>query len=173
MSDQEPSPGWGQPQQPGGSWGQPPPAPRRSTGKIIGWSCLGAVVLVLLLLVGGLLIGGEVVEEPDGRDPSRPAGQTRTQGSGPAGDVKITACEVSSTTNWASAELLIDNRSSKSSDYVVQVEFVNAAGKRLGDAFASADRLAAGQSAAVTAQGLDQITQKVTCRIVKVTRFAS
>ncbi|WP_329376246.1 hypothetical protein OG625_01820 [Streptomyces sp. NBC_01351] len=180
MSHQEPPPGWGpgqpqQPQQPQGSWGsppQPPAPPKRNTGKIIGCSCLGALALVVLLLVAGLLIGGDVANEPDRITPSRSAG-VATQESGPEGDVKITGCEVSSVTKWASAKLLIDNRSSKSSDYSVEVEFVNAAGKRLGEGYASALRLASGQSAEVTAQGLDEISETITCRIVKVLRFAS
>ncbi|MEV7520055.1 FxLYD domain-containing protein [Streptomyces sp. NPDC091371] len=176
MPHQEPPPAWGQggPQQPRGAWGppQPPAPPRRDTGKIIGCSCLGALALVVLLLVAGLLIGGDGADEPERITPSRSAREA-TQEAGPEGDVTITGCEVNSVTKWAGAELLIDNRSGKSSDYHVEVEFVNAAGKRLGEAYASTLRLAPGQRAEVTAQGLDQISETITCRIVKVLRFAS
>ncbi|MFD7256452.1 FxLYD domain-containing protein [Streptomyces sp. NPDC059874] len=174
MSHQEPPPAWGHPQQPPEGWGPPrPPAPpKRSTGKVIGCSCLGALALVVLLLLAGLLIGGDGAKEPDRITPSRSTREA-TQERGPEGDVKITGCELSSVTKWASARLLIDNRSSKSSDYSVEVEFVNAAGKRLGEAYASTLRLAPGQHAEVTAQGLSQISETITCRIVKVIRFAS
>lgn len=49
MSNQQPQqPGWGpQPTQPG--WGQQPPSPKRSTGKIIGFGCLGIVVLFIII----------------------------------------------------------------------------------------------------------------------------
>ncbi|MEU4728931.1 MULTISPECIES: FxLYD domain-containing protein [unclassified Streptomyces] len=86
--------------------------------------------------------------------------------------MKITACEVDSS-NWPHANLLITNRSSKASDYWVQVEFVDATGKRLSEAYASTNDLAPGQQSAVTAQSLDQVTVKITCRITDVSRYAS
>ncbi len=92
---------------------------------------------------------------------------------GPEGDVKITSCKVDETTSWPSAELLITNRSSKTSDYYVSVEFVDTSGKRIGEAFMAIDNLVPGQKAEETAQGLDTIKVKIKCRVTDVTRYAS
>lgn len=62
---QQPQPGYGYPQpgppqQPG--WGYPPPPQqpkKNSVGKIVGFSCLGIVGLVVLLGIAGALLGGE------------------------------------------------------------------------------------------------------------------
>ncbi|MFJ7169382.1 FxLYD domain-containing protein [Streptomyces globosus] len=80
---------------------------------------------------------------------------------------------MNSSTDWAEAELLVTNRSSKTSSYWVQVEFVDSSGTRLGDAFTTVPDLAPGQRAKATAQGLDTITAKITCRLTDVTRYAS
>jgi hypothetical protein len=87
--------------------------------------------------------------------------------------VRITACEVDSTTDSPSTELLITNRSSKASNYIVHVEFVDASGKRLEEATVGTNNVAPGQQSKVRAQGLAQMTAKITCRITDVTRFAS
>ncbi|MFE6483761.1 FxLYD domain-containing protein [Streptomyces sp. NPDC057757] len=92
---------------------------------------------------------------------------------GPKADVKITKCEVDPTTTWPAAELLITNGSSKASNYLVSIEFVDSSGKRLGEAFASTNNLAPGQASEQTAQGLDQITTKIKCKVTEVTRYAS
>ncbi|MFD3538993.1 FxLYD domain-containing protein [Streptomyces sp. NPDC058662] len=167
MSHQEPPPGWGQP--------PPQPAGKRNTGRIVGFSCLGLIALFVVLVAAVLLIGGtsDPTPKPAPRTPSHPAGHSAAPERGTAGDVRITKCALDSTLDWADARLLIENRSSKTSDYSVQIEFVNAAGKRLGDAYASVDALASGQSAEVTAQGLDRITEPITCRIVDIDRWAS
>lgn len=86
--------------------------------------------------------------------------------------MKITACEVDSST-WPHADLLITNRSSRASDYWEQVEFIDATGKRLSEACASTNDLAPGHQSAVTAQSLDQVPVKITCRITDVSRYAS
>ncbi|WP_405699053.1 DUF4352 domain-containing protein [Streptomyces sp. NBC_01383] len=68
MSYQQPQPG--QPQQPG--WGQQPPAPKKSNaGKIVGFSCLGIVVVVILFAIGGaILFAGDA---DDSSSASKPA----------------------------------------------------------------------------------------------------
>ncbi|MGA5471122.1 FxLYD domain-containing protein [Streptomyces arboris] len=137
-------------------------------------------MIVLIVAIMASSSGGD--DEPD-RSPTSPATPSSTRAtptseepqeeSGPRGDVKVTACEVDPSTNWAHANLLITNRSSKASDYLVQVEFVDASGTRLGEASAAANNVAPEQKVDTKAQGLDQITTKVTCRITDVTRFAS
>ncbi|MBT2428208.1 ATP-binding cassette domain-containing protein [Streptomyces sp. ISL-112] len=174
-----PQPDWGTPP---GRAAQPPPPRRSGRGKIVGCSCLGALVLVIALIVAIMASSGGDDDEPD-RSPTGPAPSSATretptseepqQESGPRGDVKVTACEVDPSTSWAQADLLITNRSSKASNYVVQVEFVDASGTRLGEASAAASNVAPEQKVNTKAQGLDQITTKVTCRITDVTRYAS
>lgn len=171
MSQQAPPPGWGQPPGQGG----PPPPRKRSTGKVIGFSCLGLILLVVVLVIALTAAGGD--DEPD-RTPTGPATRSAERErpedeSGARGDVRITACAVDSATKWPSAELLITNRSSKASNYIVNVEFVDASNKRLGKALASSNGLAPGQKSEVTAQGLTQVTTEITCRVTDVTRYAS
>ncbi|MET9377480.1 FxLYD domain-containing protein [Streptomyces sp. NPDC002992] len=131
------------------------------------------IALVVVLIVAVLAIGGDGDDAPERRTPSSPAGERPQEENGVRGDVRITACEVDPRTTWPSAELLVTNRSSKSSDYLVHVEFVDASGKRLSEAYTSTNDVAPEQRSKVTAQSLDQVTAKVTCRIVDVTRRAS
>ncbi|MEU7028278.1 FxLYD domain-containing protein [Streptomyces sp. NPDC046275] len=125
-----------------------------------------------------MLVIAVVALDGDGDDervpaPTNPPGRSQQEERGARGDVRITACTVDPVTKWPSAELAITNRSSKPSNYVVQVEFVDASGKRLSEAYASTNGLRPGQEAAVTAQSLDQVSVKVTCRVTDVTRYAS
>ncbi|MFE0642572.1 FxLYD domain-containing protein [Streptomyces sp. NPDC058877] len=135
------------------------------------------IVLVVVLVVALVVASGSSDDEPD-RTPTSPSAQPTNrerpqEESGATGDVQITACEVDPATKWPSAELLITNRSSKPSNYVVQVEFVDASGKRVEEALASSNSVAPGQRSEVTAQGLKQMTTTIRCRITDVTRYAS
>ncbi|MGW7433274.1 FxLYD domain-containing protein [Streptomyces sp. NPDC054861] len=134
-------------------------------------------VLVVALVVTILAVGGDSGDGPD-RTPASPASRSAERErpedeSGARGDVRITACEVDPATKWPSATLLITNRSSKASNYAVEVEFVDASNKRLGEALTGSSGLAAGQQATVTASSLTPVSVKITCRITDVTRFAS
>ncbi|NUS76689.1 MAG: hypothetical protein HOV70_10880 [Streptomyces sp.] len=186
MSNQQwnPQQGWGQ-QQP--QWGgQPPQQPKKSNaGKAIGFGCLGVVgLLVVIGVVGAVASGGDdgdkgasSVSEPAAgapqEEPKEEAPAKVKAPDGPEGDVKITGCEVSSATGWPKADVLITNRSSKQSNYIVSVEFVDGTGKRLGEAFAATNNVAAGQEVEEDAQSLDKVEGKVECRVTKVTRYAS
>ena len=117
-----------------------------------------AAVLVLLVVLGGLFASRN-------GEPSRPHA--------PEDDVRVTACEVDGTTRWPHADLAITNNSSKTSDYLVSVEFVDPAGTRVAEANASAQNLASGQLFRTRAQALTQVGPDVTCRVTDVTRFAS
>lgn len=173
------------PGQPQPGYGYPPqPQPKKtSPGKIIGFGCLGIVGLFLLIGIVGAALGGgkddKAAKEPaapPAAASSAPAKAPESKPAAPAGaeaDVKITSCEVDSATNWAKAELTITNGSSKKSNYMISIEFVNGAGTRVGEAIAASNNLAPGQAAQETAQGLDQIKEKVTCKVTKVTRYAS
>ncbi|MDV5145905.1 FxLYD domain-containing protein [Streptomyces sp. SBC-4] len=145
-------------------------------GKVIGFSCLGLIALVVVLVIALMAAGGDD-DEPD-RTPTGPATRATERErpedeSGARGDVRITACAVDPATKWPSAELLITNRSSKASNYIVEVEFVDASNKRLGEALATSSGVAPEQRSEVRAQGLTQVSAKITCRITDVTRTAS
>ncbi|MFI2354644.1 DUF4352 domain-containing protein [Streptomyces anulatus] len=75
MSYQQPQPG--QPQQPG--WGQqPPPAPKKKTGKIIGFGCLGIVGLfVLIAIIAAVAGGGDDGNESSTTKPAATQGDTK------------------------------------------------------------------------------------------------
>ncbi|MFG2332462.1 FxLYD domain-containing protein [Streptomyces sp. NPDC048604] len=90
-----------------------------------------------------------------------------------ARDVRISSCEVGRDTQWPHAGLTVTNRSSKTSDYEIGVEFVNASGTRVAEAVATVDNLAPDKVAQVTAQSLTQVDGPVTCNITDVVRFAS
>ncbi|WP_275672748.1 FxLYD domain-containing protein [Streptomyces anulatus] len=177
--------GWGQ-QPP--QWGGQPPAPKKSNaGKVIGFGCLGAVALLVVLGAVGMALGGTDSGSDTGSDgvlevtasPSEGAAKEKAPEAeaeapkGAEGDVKITACEVDSAMQWPSASLDVTNRSSKTSNYIVQVEFVDKDGTRLGEGTAALNNLAPGQVSKEKAQGLTQVSGKVECRVTKVTRYAS
>ncbi|MET8841465.1 FxLYD domain-containing protein [Streptomyces rubiginosohelvolus] len=185
MSNQQWNPQWGQqPQQQGWS-GQPQQPKKSNAGKAIGLGCLGVVgLLVVIGVVGAVASGGDdgdkgasSVSEPAARapekEPEEEAPAKAKEPSGPEGDVKITGCEVSSATGWPRADVLITNRSSKQSNYIVSVEFVDGTGKRLGEAFAATNNVAAGQEVEEDAQSLDKVEGEIKCRVTKVTRYAS
>ncbi|MFE3880228.1 FxLYD domain-containing protein [Kitasatospora sp. NPDC059146] len=86
-------------------------------------------------------------------------------------DVEISACEVDGAIHWPSAALKVTNHTDKSSNYLVQVEFVDASGTRVAEAPAATDNLAAGQSASLKARGATAVKDKVSCRVTSVTRF--
>ncbi|MEV7895298.1 FxLYD domain-containing protein [Streptomyces cyaneofuscatus] len=183
MSQQYPQgqQGWGPQQQP--QWGGQPPAPKKSSaGKVVGFSCLGVVGLVVVLGVVGVALGGSDSGSDTGSDgvlevtatPSKKAAAPEAKApAGAEGDVEITGCEVSDATGWPKADVLITNRSSKTSNYIVSVEFVDGSGKRLADAMAASNNVAAGQEVEEDAQALDKVAGKVECRVTKVTRYAS
>ncbi|MEU6615332.1 FxLYD domain-containing protein [Streptomyces parvus] len=186
MSNQQWNPQWGQQPQQQGWGGQSPQQPKKSNaGKAIGFGCLG--VIALLFIVGGIGAvasggddgdkGASSVSEPAAgapeEEPKDDAPAKAKGPDGPEGDVKITACEVDSVTKWPSASLDVTNRSSKDSNYIVQVEFVDKDGTRLGEGTAALNNLAPDQVSKEKAQGLTQVSGKVECRVTKVTRYAS
>ncbi|MFY0511821.1 FxLYD domain-containing protein [Streptomyces anulatus] len=146
----------------------------------MGFSCLGIVGLVVVLGVAGVMLGDTDTGSDTGSDgvlevtasPSEKAPEAKAP-AGAEGDVKITACEVNGSTGWPKADVLITNRSSKKSNYIVSVEFVDASGKRLGDAMAASNNVAPKQEVEVDAQSLDKVTGRVTCKVTEVTRYAS
>ncbi|MFE9764332.1 hypothetical protein ACFYPC_07330 [Streptomyces sp. NPDC005808] len=116
------------------------------------------VVIVVVVLVIGL---GDAVNDP--KDP--PANP-------PSADVKVTSCTVDPVTRFPSAGLEIRNRSSKASTYSVSVEFTASNGTRLAEGATLSLTVAPDQKVKTSVLGLDQVTQKVACKVTKVIRFA-
>jgi hypothetical protein len=88
-------------------------------------------------------------------------------------DIEIVSCQVDSTIHWPSADLKITNHTSKSSNYMVTIEFVDGSGTRLAEGLAATNNLAAGQAATVKAAGTAEVKGSVSCRVVDVTRYAA
>lgn len=91
----------------------------------------------------------------------------------PEADVKVVSCAKDEFGDWPEAKLEITNHSSKASDYMVTVEFLDADGTRKGEGTGLVSNLSPGQTAEDTAGGTAEVPGKVTCRIVKVSRTAS
>ncbi|PBC80098.1 hypothetical protein BX265_5022 [Streptomyces sp. TLI_235] len=88
-------------------------------------------------------------------------------------DVEITKCSADPTLHWPSAELKITNHSSKASNYMVQVEFLDGSGTRIGEGMAATSGLAPGQASIQKAQGATDAQGKLSCRVIDVTRYAA
>ncbi|MFE7772589.1 FxLYD domain-containing protein [Streptomyces sp. NPDC057445] len=139
---------------------------------------LGGLALLLIL---GIALLGAVVGKSGSAGAGGGSGSARS-GAGTAAepadrghveDVEITGCEVDDVTGWPSAELTITNKSSKASNYWVNVEFVTSTGTRVEDGFAATSHLAPGQKAEKKVQALTKVPENVNCKVTKVTRFAS
>ncbi|AXE76053.1 FxLYD domain-containing protein [Streptomyces atratus] len=103
----------------------------------------------------------------------KPAEKEKKAPAGPEADVKLSACEVNDMTHWPSAMVKIENGSKDTSNYIISVEFLDKSGTRVGDALAASNNVAAGQRVETKAQSLDKVSGEVTCKVTKVTRYAS
>ncbi|AUG78647.1 hypothetical protein CFP65_3867 [Kitasatospora sp. MMS16-BH015] len=178
-----PAKGWGQQPPPGQSpygppppgWSQQPPAPpKRRFGRGVLVGCLSAVVLlVVLIVVIVLAVGGSSKKSPTSPSSTGSGVQSTGGAHPPEADVTVTSCDVDPTTSIPSAKLEIVNHSSKSSDYSISVEFVDANGTRVAEGAALQNHLGPGQKAEDTAGGTAQVSGKVTCRVTSVNRISA
>ncbi|MET9881318.1 hypothetical protein ABZZ36_43125 [Actinacidiphila glaucinigra] len=167
--------------QPG--WAGPPPQqPRKSNaGKIIGFGCFGVIVLVVIIVIIAVLAvlassGGDTSPKPGASKATTDKGEKSSSDSnkaGPTGDVKIDSCEVDKALYWPSAKLTITNRSSKTSNYMISLEFVDSSGTRISEGYAASNNLGPGKVAKETVQGTSDAKGEITCRITEVQRYAS
>ncbi|MEL5955836.1 FxLYD domain-containing protein [Streptomyces sp. CLV115] len=181
------------PPQPGPGWGAPMPPKKSKTGLIVTLSVIGGLVLLGgcgAVVVGLASVGTTTENSATGHSPAakepgkgvpaeaeKPAEKKKPaekpEDKGPEGDVKITGCEVNSSTTWPAADVEIVNHSDEKANYIVSVEFVNAKGDRLGEGMAATNNLAPGQKSVTKAQGLDATSGKVTCKVTDVSRYPS
>lgn len=187
-----------QPQQPG--WGQqptpppygyaPPPPKKSNVGKILGFGCLGFVAAAILLVIIGVAMSGD--SDPGSNPPA--ASNSKEEGDGgekekaPRGakwaskgadtstagwdDIEITSCKAGEF-GYPMAEVKITNRSSDTSNYAIDLEFVDASGKRLSESIVATNNLASGQSTTQEAPALDEVSGEFECKFTNVMRYAS
>lgn len=104
--------------------------------------------------------------------PAAPAASP-AKADGATADVEVVDCKVDSAIHWPSADLKITNHTSKSSNYMVSVEFTDASGTRVAEGIAATNNLAAGQAAAVKAAGTSAVSGEIKCKVTNVTRYAA
>ncbi|MGW4823985.1 hypothetical protein ACWEP4_34835 [Streptomyces sp. NPDC004227] len=129
---------------------------------------LAAAAAAAAVLTGCTSTGTSAGGSGDAKAESKPAGAHR-----PEDDVKITKCSTDDLAGYPQAELIVENHSSKKSNYIVQVEFTDASGVRSSECTAALNNLAAGQKANEKALGLSKAPSGLKCKVTKVTRYAS
>jgi hypothetical protein len=152
----------------------PPPEPSRKSRTPILLAAAGvAVVAVVAVVLVGSGDDSDGSPASDGRSITEGSEQEPGGSSRPEDDVRITSCELDPSLKWPSAELTVTNRSGDRSNYLVSVEFVDAQGIRINEGYAAANNLLPKQSAEVKAQGMSAAEGEITCKVNKVTRYAS
>ncbi|MFJ9770849.1 FxLYD domain-containing protein [Kitasatospora sp. NPDC101157] len=140
-----------------------------------------------LVLAAAVAALGTAACDPDATTSSNSTGPTVTvtTGTAPAApvtsagdaeaakDVEVTGCVVDPAIHWPTANLKVTNHSSRTSNYIIQVEFVDKSGTRVGEAPAATNNLAAGGSATLKALGATEVKGEITCRVSGVNRFAA
>jgi hypothetical protein len=98
-------------------------------------------------------------------------------GTGPAGppgkDVRITACGRDAALGTGSVRGTITNTTAERADYVVHIDFADAAGTVLDSALHAKTGLDSGAEAAFTATGVKSYPDQVTCKVIRVDRAPS
>ncbi|WP_073817240.1 hypothetical protein [Kitasatospora sp. CB01950] len=90
-----------------------------------------------------------------------------------AGDVELTACAVDDELHWPAATVRITNHSATTSNYVVQIAFLDRSGRQVTEGVAAASTLAPAQDALEQAQGTADPNGPVSCRVVDIARYAT
>ncbi len=87
-------------------------------------------------------------------------------------DAKVSSCSTDAATGLMGATVTITNHGSDQASYLVDVTFQSVGGKqRLDSTVATAEDLAAGQTATVDARALTEPKGRFTCKITSVTRI--
>jgi hypothetical protein len=90
----------------------------------------------------------------------------------PQADVTLTSCSIGEY-GLPSVKILITNRSSGRSNYIVSVNLLDAAGTKIGEGFASSNNVEAGQSAVDDVAAMVSAGTLARCVVTEVNRFAS
>jgi hypothetical protein len=89
----------------------------------------------------------------------------------PQADVAITSCTTALI--GPEAALRITNHSSGRSNYMISVNFLDAAGTKIAEGAAISNNIDPGQSAVEKATGFTEAKGALTCKVVNVNRFAA
>lgn len=90
----------------------------------------------------------------------------------PVGDVSLTKC-VRDPYGWVNVGVEVVNHSPETSNYTVEVEFLDSEGVRVDQSMTFASDLAPGQKYSQKMTGSWDDKGKVTCKLLRVERFAS
>jgi hypothetical protein len=90
-----------------------------------------------------------------------------------ASDVSITGCVASASGGRPVANGTIDNHSSKTSAYAIEVKFYDSSGNNVSEGPSSVASVAAGGTAIYHAEGLSDAKGPLTCKLGTVTRTES
>jgi hypothetical protein len=88
-------------------------------------------------------------------------------------DISVTSCTVDATLKEPMARGTIFNQSSGTSNYRFTISFLNPAGTVVAQGSGFEDHIASQQAAVFSVTGDKQVSGFVTCKVGKVTRFAS
>lgn len=104
-----------------------------------------------------------------------PAAKTSSNNSAnpPQNDVTVEQCTGPNVLGMPEANGKIVNNSSKRSNYMFHIEFLDGSGTRVASGYVIENDVAPGQTATWQASGDAQTAAPATCRIVDVERFAS
>ncbi len=144
--------------------GAPPAAPPAKSGHGCLYAVLGAVALIGLLVVGGLVaLGGAAKKVSD--DITKTNKQV-------AKEVKITSC-AADTLGDVEVDGTAHNTSSGRSDYLIEVVVDAQSGTQLDSSVAIATNVEPGQTAQWKAVTTAKFASGVTCKVASATRHAS
>lgn len=90
----------------------------------------------------------------------------------PQADVAVESCTIDAI-GYPKAGLRITNHSSGRSNYMISINFLDAAGTKVAEGAAISNNVDPGQSAIETAGGLASVKGALTCKVTDVNRFAS
>jgi hypothetical protein len=139
----------------------------------------GLAVATAVLVVTPFAVGCESTDTAaegkgsagSGKEAGREAEAPKAKG--PEADVELVKCSTDEFGQFPQAELKVTNNSSKTSNYVIQVEFLDGSGTRKAEGTAALNNLASGQVAEEKAVGLSKAPDGLKCKITKVDRYAS
>jgi hypothetical protein len=146
-------------------WTQPPAKKRRGCLPIIGF----VFALIVIGIVVAALVGGG---DDNATNSSKPADAGKTQ----AEEVTVSACGSPDAIGVVYVDGVVDNTSSKRSDYFIDVTVTAADGTQIGTGSTIAENVEPGQKAlwkALTDTPSERWDGGATCKVVKVERNAS
>lgn len=134
---------------------------------------LGVIALIVVVMVA---TGGSKSDTNTTASPTAAAGAKTSSNNTenpPQNDIAVEQCTGPNVLGMPEVSGKIVNNSSKSSNYMFHIEFLDGAGTRIASGYVIENDVAAGQTATWTATGDSQTAAPATCRVVDVERFAA